>query len=431
MRVPYIVGRWVRGQDHYGRHRLLNYLLRVSDSATWVVSTRRMGKTSLLRELELRTAAPDSGLTPLFLDLQGCESFDDLSYELFQAVEDVANRFSDLGLDLDALADKDAIAILRTLCRALNEQNRQLFLLIDEAEALVNVGQNDPKWLARLRKTLQSGQLRTVVASTKLLTQINNLGTGWNTSPFLFGFNLANLWSLDPNAARSLVVQEQQDHVVQASEEIIESILAHTNRHPYLTQFLCHRLFEADDNGQGHLRPVLEEDLLPDHLLAGFFQVDFQLLTTVERRILLAVAQLTVAKEDDILTHLHEESPARIRAFLYGLGKLGYVRQIYGQWAVGNDFMRRWLHENLDQLSKQLDSSINDQIVENLLSFAQHNELQHLQREIAFLQEDRAALLQQRAHAQGNTARNLTYKIDEVGQKLANLQQELATLSIN
>ena len=80
MRIPYIAGRWVRGRDHYGRQRLITHLLRVEDPAIWVVGTRRMGKTSLLRQLELETDRPESELVPLFWDLQGVESFDDLSY---------------------------------------------------------------------------------------------------------------------------------------------------------------------------------------------------------------------------------------------------------------------------------------------------------------------------------------------------------------
>ena len=52
MRNPYTVGRWLRGADHYGREQLLEYLISAEDPAIWVVGTRRMGKTSLLRQLE-------------------------------------------------------------------------------------------------------------------------------------------------------------------------------------------------------------------------------------------------------------------------------------------------------------------------------------------------------------------------------------------
>ena len=52
MRVPFIAGRWVRDRNHYGRQRLFTYLLNSDDTAIWVVGSRRIGKTSLLRQLE-------------------------------------------------------------------------------------------------------------------------------------------------------------------------------------------------------------------------------------------------------------------------------------------------------------------------------------------------------------------------------------------
>src|SRR6188768_3975346 len=49
---PYVVGRWVRGDEHYDRQKLIEHLLNAHDTAIWVVGTRRMGKTSLLRQIE-------------------------------------------------------------------------------------------------------------------------------------------------------------------------------------------------------------------------------------------------------------------------------------------------------------------------------------------------------------------------------------------
>ena len=90
--MPYIVGRWVRGHSHYGRQRLIDYLLDVPDSAMWLVGTRRMGKTSILRQLEQLTEQTDSELEPLFWDLQGCETPEDFLDELQSAVADHFHR---------------------------------------------------------------------------------------------------------------------------------------------------------------------------------------------------------------------------------------------------------------------------------------------------------------------------------------------------
>lgn len=286
---PYIVGRWVRGPDHYDRKSLIDYLLTAQDTALWVVGTRRMGKTSLLRQLEFLACCDESPYVPLFWDLQGCATTQDLSRELFLAVEDVAERFVRFGIDTAALEGDDAANILRRLSRETIHHSRTLLLLVDEAEVLVEIGQSDTAWLARLRKAMQEGNLRTIIASTKLLTQLTDQSGSWMTSPFLFGFHMANLWTLHREGAKALVRQAQSSRPVQVDEPLVEEILEYTNSHPYLVQFLCQRLYTPTAEG-GYLRPVTDEDLEAGHMLASFFRLDYQRLSALERNILLAVA---------------------------------------------------------------------------------------------------------------------------------------------
>ena len=111
----------MRDRNHYGRERLFTYLLNTSDSAVWVVGSRRIGKTSLLRQLEYLTDTPQSNLVPLFWDMQGCANSGDLSFELFMAVEDEAARFGALGVTVDELEGQDALVILRRIGRALDD----------------------------------------------------------------------------------------------------------------------------------------------------------------------------------------------------------------------------------------------------------------------------------------------------------------------
>ncbi|MCB9157550.1 MAG: ATP-binding protein [Caldilineaceae bacterium] len=425
MRIPYIAGRWVRGRDHYGRQRLITHLLRVEDPAIWVVGTRRMGKTSLLRQLELETDRPESELVPLFWDLQGVESFDDLSYELFLALEDVEERFAGLGVDVSSLQNKDAVAILRRVNRALMEYGKRLFVLIDEAEVLINIGQQEPKWLARLRKIFQNGEQRTVITSTKLLSKLNEVNMDWSTSPFLFGFSLANLWRLDPNASLALIAQQQSECPVEVDSRILDDILVHTNRHPYLMQYLCQRLFVAEGVEAGCLRPPEEYDLNPDHLLAGFFQTDFQHLTTLERRILLTISNLTVATDEEVISELNDQPPDRIRMFMYALDKLGYLRKPYGQWAVGNEFMRRWMQDNYQQLTNKLDSMLDESNIESLIKVGRENELQYLHTEIARLQHSLHHLRGQRATADSQGGMELAREIQRLDEELRIARHEL------
>jgi hypothetical protein len=397
MRVPYIVGRWVRDRNHYGRQRLFTYLLNSDDTAVWVVGSRRIGKTSLLRQLEFLTDTAESSQVPLFWDMQGCATSSDLSFELFMAMEDEAERFAAVGVDVAELQGLDALVILRRLARGLAAQGKTLLLLIDEAEVLINIAAGEPGWLARLRKVIQDGHLRTILTSTKLLAQLNEITAGWETSPFLFGFSMVNLWSLDPEAAVALVEQRQAEQPLVVEPALLEDILGQTNRHPYLLQYLCQRLYVELEDGRAGLRPPTDEDLEPDHLLAGLFLIDYQHLTALERRILLLVAEHTVLGETDLLRLLRDQPPDRVRTFLWGLEKLGHVRQVLGQWTVGNEYLRRWLNHEWQALSSIQATPLDEGSFEELLQAGHAQEAQAFASEVAHL-EDRYAELMARQH---------------------------------
>lgn len=354
---PYIVGRWVRGPDHYDRKSLIDYLLTAQDTALWVVGTRRMGKTSLLRQLEFLACCDESPYVPLFWDLQGCATTQDLSRELFLAVEDVAERFVRFGIDTAALEGDDAANILRRLSRETIHHSRTLLLLVDEAEVLVEIGQSDTAWLARLRKAMQEGNLRTIIASTKLLTQLTDQSGSWMTSPFLFGFHMANLWTLHREGAKALVRQAQSSRPVQVDEPLVEEILEYTNSHPYLVQFLCQRLYTPTAEG-GYLRPVTDEDLEAGHMLASFFRLDYQRLSALERNILLAVADAGEPDEAAIRAALETAASLRLVSTLHSLEELGHLRRTerdpVDRWAIGSEFLHRWLQDNSRLLREEL-----------------------------------------------------------------------------
>ena len=144
MRIPYVVGRWVSDRNHYGRQRLFAYLRDTSDAALWIVGARRIGKTSLLRQLEFLAHASDSAYVPLFWDMQGCENSGDLSMELYMALEDTAQHFAPHGIVVSELEGQDALVILRRVTRTLGSAGKRLLLLIDEAEALLAIARAEP-----------------------------------------------------------------------------------------------------------------------------------------------------------------------------------------------------------------------------------------------------------------------------------------------
>ena len=387
-----------------------------------------MGKTSLLRQLEALTTPTDSAYVPLYWDLQGSETPAHLSEELFFAIDDARDRLRPFGLDVDALEGQDALTILRKVQKCVFDHDRRLLLLIDEAEALIRVGQYDIHWLARLRKAFQSDRQRTVMTATKLLSKLNELSSEWMTSPFLFGFNLVNLWRLEPEDGEALVQQTQSDTPVAADPAIVEQVLDYANGHPYLVQYLCQRLFYVD-GGFGRLRAIVDADLVPDQLLIGFFSIDFQHLTQLERRILLAIAEQRAPSERDLFSALSDEPPSRLRTFLYGLHKLGYIRTLDDKWTVGNEYFRRWMRSNLDSLVAEVSPTVNDRRVEELLERGAGQEHIFLQTEMAELQSRLSRLQAMQNSSSVMAPLDLQNEILRVSRALERSQHDLRFLT--
>ena len=100
MRNPFIAGSWVRGDNFFGRSDILRDILEGARDSLWVVGARRLGKTSLLKELERRVqAAPQTPFVPLYWDLQGSADARGLADNLLGSVEDseAFRRATDIG----------------------------------------------------------------------------------------------------------------------------------------------------------------------------------------------------------------------------------------------------------------------------------------------------------------------------------------------
>lgn len=349
VRNPYVTGSYVTGSQHYGREDLLDYLLNGGSRACWVVGTRRIGKTSLLRQLELLAGA-GKRLVPLYWDMQGCNSFACLGRYLADAVRDRAKLFEPLGVTQALMDEEDPLALLVNLRRLAQRAGKELLLLCDETEVLINIAATEPEAMQRLHSQLTGGVgLRSVMASTRQIYRMHDVCRDWPTSPFLSGFDMSlTLGSLEQGAAEGLIVQAQSNRRVRANPETVEAVSRATNNHPFLLQVLCSRLFVTS----GRLRTLTPEDLHVDSLLAGFFEHDFRQLTHADRKAVLAVHREKLTNEAQLMK-VTGDNPVELSLRLRNLEGLGYLRCAYGRIEIGNDFLANWLTttgEKLDAL---------------------------------------------------------------------------------
>lgn len=343
MRNPYVTGPYVSGRKHYGRRSLLDGLLYGEANAHWVIGNRRIGKTSLLRQLEAITLSEEPGecqLLPIFWDMQGCNTFASLGRYLVDALQERLDEILALGLPKELANDENVLTLLPPLRRAVRSTGRELLLLCDETEVLINITRAEPELAQRLHAELTRGAgLRVVAVSTRRIYELHEVCKNWPTSSFLAGFDMSQtLGRLDLESVRALVTQVQADEPVRAAPAMVDAIYALTDGHPYLVQLLCSRIFQPE----GYLRPIEAADLVVDPLLIGFLTNDFGLLSPAEQRLVWAVHEQGRVTEAALAETLSRAAP-EVQASLREIEPLGYLRREGDELMIGNQFLAKWL----------------------------------------------------------------------------------------
>jgi hypothetical protein len=332
MRNPFIAGSWVRGANFFGRGPLLRDVLEGERDSVWLVGARRLGKTSLLKELEYRVQqSAQTPFVPLYWDLQGSGDPRGLADTLLGSVEDSEGFRRATDVSVESLEGLPVADMLTTAIRRTVRSGWRLLLLADEAEELLTVARADALVLPRLRRILQKGpEVRAVITSTRRLARLDEL-TEFATSPFLLGFTPpVYLTPLAPDEARTLLARGE------FAREDVETILERTACHPFLVQLIASRLFESHD-----LAATLDQ-VAADEMVANFFSVDFQTLDQDERTVLEVAAREGRQSRRELAQAVRRTDEAAA-PLLYGLRMMGYLTEEEGAYRLGNWFFERWL----------------------------------------------------------------------------------------
>ncbi len=332
MRNPFIAGSWVRGDNFFGRSAILRDILEGERHSLWVVGARRLGKTSLLKELEYRIQrSRDTPFVPLYWDLQGSGDARGLAESLVGSVEDSETFRRATDISVEDLESLPAGEMLATLVRRTVRSGWRLLLLVDEAEEFLTVARADASVLPRLRRVFHKGpDMRTVLTSTRLLSRLQDYPE-IATSPFLQGFiPPLYLTPLAPDECHALLARGS------FPAEQVGTIMDRTANHPFLVQLIASRLFESRDLG------ATLDQVAADEMVANFFSVDFQTLEEGERAILEEVAR-EGRLSPRALAQAAGRSEEALEPLIYGLMMLGYLAREGGDYRLGNWFFERWL----------------------------------------------------------------------------------------
>ncbi len=340
--IPFVVGQWVRGERFYGRSSQLEEILEGPRNCLWLLGTRRVGKTSLLKQLEyLTVSSPERGYFPVFWDFQGTDDPEELHEDFADTLLDAEERLEAIDIALSDVEADDLFVSLGKLRRRLRAQGLTLLLLCDEVEELIHLNEKAPALLRKLRRAMQSREgVRSVLASSiRLWALAEHEG---DTSPFLHGFTPPlYIQTLSDAKARALIGQAQlpSDRRPNFDRDTIELIRDRCANHPYLIQLVCKRCLELGD-----AREACEE-VATDRMVSYFFSVDFDMLSADDREVIHLIAEQTAATSKSIQHDLPLESGV-VGSSLHRLEHLGFVRRNpERRYELANYFFRRWLAE--------------------------------------------------------------------------------------
>jgi hypothetical protein len=340
--IPFVVGQWVRGDRFYGRASQIAEILEGHRNCIWLLGTRRIGKTSLLKQIELIAGTSrDPRYFPIFWDFQGADTPGEFHLNFNDALLDADERLERIGIAVEDVEAEDLFVSLDRLRRRLREKKLGLLLLCDEVEELIKLQRTEPSLLRKLRHATQSrDDIRTVLASTIRLWALSEQKE--DTSPFLHGFTPPlYIERFSDEEARSLIEQSHlgPEDRPRFEDGVIDAIRDHCDNHPYLVQLVCKRYLET-----GVLEEAIEQ-VATDRMVSYFFSVDFEMLSEAEREIVRLIAAQAEATSQSMQEELLM-GPDAIEGTLHRLENLGFIRRDKErQIALSNYFFRRWLQD--------------------------------------------------------------------------------------
>ena len=232
--TPYEPEKPAKGWRFFARHEELKEIKHSTNNYI-IIGARKIGKTSILRELEAYFRREKRAV--YFLDLENCKSKE-------QIIAAIANKIDPKEVyrekrKSEVLSSSFLERIIQKLIRI--SKNEKAILLIDElGQAVIN--SNKDKWeiVGVLRKLAQSEHLRLIATGYYEFSKLS----GDSSSPFL---NLARYIKLKP-----LKKDELHEFIVtplmlwgecENKEELIGFVYDNIGGHPLLLQYLCNYTF--------------------------------------------------------------------------------------------------------------------------------------------------------------------------------------------
>ncbi len=356
---PYIAGNPVRGQSFFvGRTDILrdvqSLLLNPRANAIVLYGQRRIGKTSILFELEQQLAETGDHL-PVYFDLHDKADLS-LSEILYRLAEQIS-RYIEGGMpDRRQFDSQGSFFRSDFLPDAVCRTKKKLIFLFDEFDVLDRPykGQVGATFLPYLRRWIaRTCDVHFVLAmgrrpdelSAQMLNTFKHVQT-------------RHVSLMDISESLGIVRQSEQNHSLYWSDSGINRVCYWTKGHPYLTQLLCSEVWERlydEGPAQPPTASADDVDLAIEATLeqgANAFQWIWNGLTPAEKVVMAAMAgtgRLTYSRQmlRNILDHDGSSNFSRELAMApEGLLKRDLLRRSSGGYRFAIPLLKRWIMEN-------------------------------------------------------------------------------------
>jgi len=227
--APYAYGPPVVGTRFFGRKREINDILRHETTSFAIMGVRRIGKTSLLREIERRML--EQGEKEERIVKLDCSN---LSGPV-QFVEEVVRKLNIRELPRLKNIQESFFSFPDFLKRMSKMHGGMITIFLDEADHFLSWARDVS--LPALRDSMTSGACRYIVAGFQAVM------SEWsdNKSPFYWAFRFIDLGPFEKEDVDEIVRLPARSLHLRIEDEpaFIARLQADTRGHPYLIQYCC------------------------------------------------------------------------------------------------------------------------------------------------------------------------------------------------
>jgi ligand-binding sensor domain-containing protein len=244
---PYEAGRPILDPDRFfGREPLIAQILNtIHQNDVLIHGERRIGKTSLLRQLEHRLRAmddPDYQFIPVYADVEGvpqAEFFHLLMEEIVVTCQKAGHTPPDLRFAGKAAADytyRDFLRDLQSLLevpQAARHRTIRLILLLDEVDVMNGYDQLVQQQFRRILMKRFAQQVGVVASGVNVFREWSR-----EESPFRNLFVEIHLGTMEEESARRLITEPVKG-IYSYDDEAVDLILRYSEHKPWRIQRLC------------------------------------------------------------------------------------------------------------------------------------------------------------------------------------------------